>query len=135
MASSDTDCIWIENDTYSEDVEAAKRADRLAELLAEREREYSEAGDAGQTARRMLQDANDDIRQAFEHIRAAVSSFPCAPDSSALHLETAISLLHVGTRARVKAFEYSNENRPPGRFPWTARLVEAYREGWDCGSI
>jgi hypothetical protein len=63
------DCALIENTFATDEKDAARWADSVAEHFAEREREYSEANNAAYRAIEKANEARNDVREALEDVR------------------------------------------------------------------
>ena len=139
VESDDTDCHYLDPDAYDDPVTAAHAADRMAELIAELERECDELRCVALRARAELAEANRVRREALgilRHVRA------CPADAESLAPAFA-RLWRQGLARRRCAFDLVDEHRPPPRerpfdpertaTPAECR-ADAWRDGWDCGA-
>ena len=144
---SDSDCWWALTEAYDSPSDAAYAADSLAEHLAERDREYSEAYHAGAAARIALVEANDSRREAIKIRRALACENP-GPHTTTLCMARAEQLEAEGEEGRQKAFDMIGE-RPathpalaaarrsargayaPGFDKRLQAMAEAWAEGYD----
>ncbi len=136
--SNDSDCHYLDPDVYDDPVAAAHAADRMAELVAELERECDEVRGHAMLARAALADANDARRDALailRHLRG------CPADGESLAPAFARLWAHADAGRR-RAFRIVDEHRPPprqrsfdpGRTPTPADCrADAWRDGWDAG--
>ena len=139
VESYDTDCHYLDPDAYDDPVTAAHAADRMAELIAELDRECDEVHRAAMRARSGLAEANRVRREALgilRHVRA------CPADADTLRPAFA-RLWRQGLTGRRRAFDIVDEHRPPPRErPYEPertptpdeRRADAWRDGWDCGA-
>lgn len=139
VESNDTDCHYLDPDAYDDPVTAAHAADRMAELLAELERECDGIRNRAIEARSELAEANRIRREALDilrHVRA------CPADAESLGPAFA-RLCRQGLAGRRRAFDIVNEHRPsprthpfdPERTPTRDEChADAWRDGWDCGA-
>ncbi len=139
VESDDTDCHYLDPDAYDDPVTAAHAADRMAELIAELERECDGVRCVALRARSELAEANRIRREAFgilRHVRA------CPADAETLGPAFA-RLWRQGLARRRCAFDLVDEHRPPPRtHPFEPERTptpdecraDAWREGWDCGA-
>ena len=137
IESHDTDCHYLDPDAYDDPVTAAHAADRMAELIAELERECDAIRNRAIEARTELAEANRVRHEALailRHLRA------CPADGDALAPAFA-RLWRQSDAGRRRAFELINGHRPPPRerpfdpqrtaTPAECR-ADAWRDGWDC---
>ena len=139
VESNDTDCHYLDPDTYDDPVTAAHAADRIAELVAELDRECDEIRCTAMRGRSELAEANRVRREALgilRHVRA------CPADAESLGSAFA-RLWRQGLAGRRRAFDLIDEHRPPPcSFPFDPKrtatrdecLADAWRDGWDCGA-
>ena len=139
VESDDTDCHYLDPDAYDDPATAAHAADRMAELIAELERECDEVRCRALRARSELVEANRVRREALgilRHVRA------CPADAESLGPAFA-RLWHQGLAGRRRAFDIVDEHRPsprerpfdPERTPTPAECrADAWRDGWNCGA-
>ena len=137
--SNDTDCHFLDPDVYEDAVAAARAADRMAELVAELERDCDEVRGHAITARTTLADANAARRDALAILRHARR---CPADGEALGPAFA-RLWNQADAGRRRAFRIVDRHRPPGRTrpfdpdrtatPGECR-ADAWRDGWECGA-
>ena len=139
VESDDTDCHYLDPDAYDDPATAAHAADRMAELIAELERECDLVRCAAMRARSELAEANRILREALgimRHVR------DCPADAAALGPAFA-RLWRQGLAGRRRAFDIVDEHRPPPRerpfdperTPTPADChADAWRDGWDCGA-
>ena len=137
--SNDTDCHYLDPDVYDDPVAAAHAADRMAELVAELERECDEVRCLATRARGELAEANRIRRDALgilRHLRG------CPADGDSL-AAAFVRLWRQAEAGRRRAFDIVDEYRPSPREPLfdpqrTATraecLSDAWRDGWDCGA-
>ena len=137
VESNDTDLHYLDPDPYDDPLEAAFAADRMAELLAELERDCDRMRDHAAQARGELAEGNRLRGEAFailRHVRA------CPTDGDGLGPVFA-RLYDDAQAARRRGFELIEEHRPlpcsaapdadrpPSR---DACLADAWRDGWEC---
>ena len=134
--SNDSDCHFLDPDVYDDPVAAAHAADRMAELVAELERECDEVRGHAMAARAALADANAARRDALailRHLRR------CPADGESLAPAFARLWAHADAGRR-RAFRIVDAHRPPprnrpfdaGRTPTPAECrADAWRGGWD----
>ena len=139
VESDDTDCHYLDPDAYDDPVAAAHAADRMAELVAELERECDGIRNRGNQARCELAEANRTRRDALailRHLRG------CPADGEAL-APAFVRLWQQSGAGRRRAFQLIEEHRPlprerpfdPHRVSTTAECrADAWRDGWDCGA-
>ena len=139
VESNDTDCHYLDPDAYDDPVTAAHAADRMAELVAELERECDEVRCLAMRARSELAEANRLRREALDilrHVRA------CPADAESLGPAFA-RLWRQGRAGRRRAFDIVDGHRPsaparpldPDRTPTADQCrIDAWRDGWDCGA-
>ena len=139
VESNDTDCHYLDPDAYDDPVTAAHAADRMAELIAELERECDAIRNRAAQARSELAEANRVLGEALavlRHVRA------CPADAQSLGPAFA-RLWKQGLAGRRRAFRIIDHNRPPPRSrrfdpQHTATrdecLADAWRDGWECGA-
>ena len=139
VESTDTDCHYLDPDAYDDPVTAARAADRMAELLAELERECDEVRCIAGRARSDLAEANRVRREALDilrHVRA------CPADADSLGPAFA-RLWRQSDAGRRGAFDLIDEHRPPPRErPFDPQRTatrdecraDAWRDGWDCAA-
>ena len=137
VESDDTDCHYLDPDAYDDPVTAAHAADRIAELVAELERECDGIRNRASQARSELGEANRTRREALgilRHVRA------CPADADSL-APAFVRLWRQSGAGRRRAFRLIEEHRPwPRQRPFdperTATRAEcradAWRDGWDC---
>ena len=137
VESDDTDCHYLDADVYDDPVTAAHTADRMAELLAELERDCDGIRNRAAEARRELAEANRTRREALailRHVRA------CPAEADALGPAFA-RLWRQSGEGRRRAFRLIDKHRPPPRErPFDQErtatraecLADAWRDGWDC---
>ena len=138
VESDDTDCHYLDPDVYDDPVTAARAADRMAELIAELERECDGLRNRAMQARSELTEANRTRREALgilRHLR------DCSADGEAL-APAFERLWRQSMAGRRRAFELIDEHRPAKRerafdpervaTPDECR-ADAWRDGWDCG--
>ena len=139
VESNDTDCHYLDPDAYDDPVTAAHAADRMAELLAELERECDGIRSRAIEARTELAGANRVRREALDILRHLRG---CPADGDAL-APAFLRLWRQSATGRRRAFGLIAEHRPPPRErPFdparTATrdecLADAWRDGWDCGA-
>ena len=139
VESNDTDCHYLDADVYDDPVTAAHAADRIAELLAELERECDGIRNRAAHARCELAEANRVRREALGIVRHLRD---CPANSEALAPAFA-RLWRQSEAGRRRAFELIDEHRPPPRErPLDPQRVatraecyaDAWRDGWDCGA-
>ena len=139
VESNHTDCHYLDPDVYDDAVDAAHAADRMAELVAELERECDEVRCLAMKARAELAEANRIRREALgilRHLRA------CPADGDSL-APAFVRLQRQADAGRRRAFAIVDERRPPRRErpldpARTATraecLSDAWRDGWECGA-
>ena len=139
VESNDTDCHYLDPDAYDDPVTAAHAADRMAELVAELERECDTIRNRAVEARLELAEANRVRRDALgilRHVRA------CPADAESLG-PAFRRLWRPADAGRRRAFDIVGEHRPPPRErPFDPErtptrdecLADAWRDGWDCGA-
>ena len=139
VESNDTDCHYLDPDAYDDPVTAAHAADRMAELIAELDRDCDAVRCAAVRARSELAEANRVRREALgilRHLRA------CPADAESLGPAFA-RLWRQGLAGRRSAFDLVDEHRPPPRErPFDPErtatrdecLADAWRDGWDCAA-
>ena len=139
VESDDTDCHYLDPDAYDDPATAAHAADRMAELIAELERECDAVRCRALRARSELAESNRVRREALSilrHVRA------CPADAESLGPAFA-RLWRQGLAGRRRAFDIVDEHRPPPRerpfdperTPTPAEChADAWRDGWDCGA-
>ena len=139
VESNDTDCHYLDPDAYDDPVAAAHAADRMAELIAELERECDGVRNRAAQARSELAEANRIRREALgvlRHVRA------CPADGESLGPAFA-RLWEQGLAGHRRAFRIVDEHRPPPRTrPFDPErtatrdecLADAWRDGWDCAA-
>ncbi|MYE02254.1 MAG: hypothetical protein F4Y03_13455 [Alphaproteobacteria bacterium] len=139
VESNDTDCHYLDPDAYDDPVAAAHAADRMAELVAELERECDAIRNRAIEARSELTEANRIRREALDvlrHVRA------CPADAQSLGPAFA-RLWRQGLAGRRRAFDILDEHRPPPRDrPFDPERTptrdechaDAWRDGWDCAA-
>ncbi len=139
VESDGTDCHYLDPDVYDDPVTAAHAADRMAELLAELERECRTLRDLAAQARYELAEANRVRRDALGILRHLRN---CPADGDAL-APAFVRLWRQGGAGRRHAFELTDEHRPsPRERPFDPERVatraechaDAWREGWDCAA-
>ena len=139
VRSSDTDCHYLDPDVYDDPVEAAHAADRMAELVAELERDCDAVRCLAMRARAQLAEANRTRRDALGIIRHLRD---CPTEGEAL-APAFVRLWRQAAAGRRRAFALVDEHRPPHRErPFdparTATraecLSDAWRDGWNCGA-
>ena len=137
--SNDSDCHFLDPDVYDDPVAAAHAADRMAELVAELERECDEVRGHAMAARAALADANDARRDALAILRHLRD---CPADGESLGPAFARLWAHADAGRR-RAFRIVDAHRPPPRSrPFDADLTptpaecraDAWRGGWDDAS-
>ena len=137
--SNDTDCHFLDPDVYDDPVAAAHAADRMAELVAELERECDEVRRLAMRVRAELAEANRIRREALDILRHLRG---CPADGDALGPAFA-RLWCQADSGRRRAFAIVDEHRPPRRErPFDPARVatraqclsDAWRDGWDCGA-
>ena len=139
VESDDTDCHYLDPDAYDDAVTAAHAADRMAELIAELQRECDSIRNRAADARSQLVEANRIRREALgilRHVRA------CPADAKSLGPAFA-RLWRIGVAGRRHAFDLVEEHRPPARTrPFDPERTptpdecraDAWRDGWDCAA-
>ena len=136
VESNDTDCHYLDPDVYDDPVTAAHAADRMAELLAELERECDAVRNRAAQARSELADANRVRREALAILRH-LRDCPTEGDGLA---PAFTRLLRQSDAGRRRAFDMIEEHRPPARErPFDPERVatpdecraDAWRDGWD----
>lgn len=136
--SDDSDCHYLDPDVYDDAVAAAHAADRMAELVAELERECDEVRGHAMRARAALAEANDTRREALAILRHLRE---CPADGESLG-PAFVRLWTHADAGRRRAFRIVDENRPPprrrpfdpDRTPTPADCrADAWRDGWDAG--
>ena len=139
VESNDSDCHYLDPDVYDHPVSAAHAADRMAELVAELERECDEVRCLAMKARAELAEANRIRREALgilRHLRG------CPDDGESL-APAFLRLQRQADAGRRRAFAIVDEHRPPRRErPFdparTATraecLSDAWCDGWDAGA-
>ena len=139
VESNDTDCHYLDPDAYDDPVTAAHAADRMAELVAELERNCDGIRNRAIEARSELAEANRVRREALAILRHVRE---CPADAESLGPAFA-RLWRQGLAGRRRAFAIVDEHRPPPRtepfdLERTATrdecLADAWRDGWDCAS-
>ena len=139
VESNDTDCHYLDPDAYDDPVTAAHAADRIAELVAELERECDAIRNRAARARSELGEANRTRRDALAILRHARA---CPADADVLGPAFA-RLWRQSGAGRRRAFELIREHRPwprerpfdPDRTPTPAECrADAWRDGWDCAA-
>ena len=137
VESDDTDCHYLDPDVYDDPVTAAHAADRMAELVAELERECDGIRNRAAEARCELAEANRTRRDALGILRHARA---CPADADSVGPAFA-RLWRQSGNGRRRAFRLIDEHRPPPRErpfdPERAAtraecLADAWRDGWDC---
>ena len=139
VESNNTDYHYLDPDVYDDPVDAAHAADRMAELVAELERDCDEVRCRATHARGELAEANRIRREALailRHLRA------CPADGESL-APAFVRLWRQADAGRRRAFAIVDEHRPPRRErPFDPARVatraecqsDAWRNGWDCGA-
>lgn len=139
VESDDTDCHYLDPDVYDDPVTAAHAADRMAELVAELERECDAVRNRAAEARCELAEANRVRREALgilRHLR------DCPADGETLAPAFA-RLWRQSGAGRRRAFELIDEHRPsPRQRPFDPERLatrdechaDAWRAGWDCAA-
>ena len=139
VESNDTDCHYLDPDAYDDPVTAAHAADRMAELVAELERDCDGIRKRAIEARSELAEANRVRREALAILRHARE---CPAHAESLGPAFA-RLWRQGLAGRRRAFAIVDEHRPPPRtepfdLERTATrdecLADAWRDGWNCGA-
>ena len=139
VESDDTDCHYLDPDVYDDPAEAAHAADRMAELVAELERECDGVRGRAMEARGELADANRTRREAIAILRHLRD---CPADGEAL-APAVVRLWRQADAGRRRAFDIVDEHRParrerpfdPERAPTSAECrADAWRDGWDCAA-
>ena len=137
VESSHTDCHYLDPAVYDDAVDAAHAADRMAEWLAELERECDEVRCLAMRARGDLAEANRMRREALgiiRHLRAV-------PADGGDLAPAFLRLWRQSESGRRRAFAHIDEHRPPrrerpfepGRVATRAEcLSDAWRDGWEC---
>ena len=137
VESDDTDCHYLDPDAYDDPVTAARAADRMAELIAELERDCDGIRNRAVEARSELAEANRVRREALAILRHLRD---CPADGDALAPAFA-RLWHQSVAGRRRAFALIDEHRPPPRErPFDSERTatpaecraDAWRDGWDC---
>ena len=115
VESDDTDCHYLDPDAYVDPVTAAHAADRMAELIAELDRECDQIRCTAMRARSELAESGRVRREALgilHHLRE------CPADAESLGPAFA-RLWRQGLAGRRRAFDLVGEHRPPPRsFPF-----------------
>ena len=139
VESDDTDCHYLDPDAYDDPVTAAHAADRMAELIAELDRECDQVRCTAMRARSELAESGRVRREALgilHHVRG------CPADAESLGPAFA-RLWTQGLAGRRRAFDLVDEHRPPPRSRPSGPertptrdecLADAWRDGWDCGT-
>ena len=139
VESDDTDCHYLDPDVYDDPVTAAHAADRMAELVAELERECDGIRNRASRARSELAEANRVRGEALgilRHLR------DCPANGEAL-APAFVRLWRQSEAGRRRAFALIDEHRPPPRErPFDPKRVatrdechaDAWRDGWDCAA-
>ena len=139
VESNDTDCHYLDPDAYDDPVAAAHAADRMAELIAELERECDAVRCAAMRARSALAESNRVRREALGILRHARA---CPADADSLGPAFA-RVWRQGLAGRRHAFHIVHEHRPPPRERPFERertptrdecRADAWRDGWNCGA-
>lgn len=81
VESDDTDCHYLDPDVYGDPIEAAHAADRMAELIAELERECDAIREQAMRAHGELAEANRTRREALASCAICATARPTAPRS------------------------------------------------------
>ena len=133
VESDDTDCHYLDPDVYDDPVAAAHAADRMAELIAQLERECDRIRNRATQARSELAEANRTRRDALgilRHVRACpVDATRSGPRSAPLRSpgRDAAGFRPIDEHRRRRA----NALRP-GPHPRPQCLADAVAHGWDC---
>ena len=109
--SNDTDLRYLDPDVYDDPVDAAYAADRVAQLVAELDRECDEVRCTAIRARSELAEANRIRREALgilRHVRR------CPADAQSLG-PAFRRLWRQGLAGRRRAFDIVRQHRPPPR--------------------
>ncbi|MDE0458803.1 MAG: hypothetical protein OXI15_16030 [Chromatiales bacterium] len=139
VESNDTDCHYLDPDAYDDPVTAAHAADRMAELVAELERDCDAIRNRAIEARSELAEANRVRRDALAILRHVRD---CPTDAESLGPAFARLWRQAGAGRR-RAFDIVREHRPPPRErPFDPErtatrdecLADAWRDGWNCGA-
>ena len=139
VESDDTDLHYLSPDAYDEPLEAALAADRMAELIAELERECDASRNQAAHAREQLAEGNRLRREAFAILRHVQA---CPIDGAAL-AHIFVRLYREAQAARRRGFDLIEEHRPlrcthdpdSERPPTPAECrADAWRDGWECAA-
>ena len=123
---SDSGSVVLYRDIETDETDAARFADGLAERIAEDSREYSEAWQAGQDASNEVNDALQDLRREVSRI-VQIALFP---DRAGLTLADDASADRQYQEARDKlksVIRAARDSRPT----YSAKLRSAWTEGFD----
>lgn len=138
VESDDTDFHYLDPHVYHDPVGAAHAADRMAELIAELDRECDEVRRLALRARSELAEANRVRRDALAILRHARA---CPADAEPLGPAFA-RLWRQADAGRRRAFHLVDQHRPPPRSrPFDPKraatrdecLADAWGDGWECG--
>ena len=139
VESDDTDLHYLSPDAYDEPLEAALAADRMAELIAELERECDASRNRAAHAREQLAEGNRLRREAFAILRHVQA---CPIDGNAL-APIFVRLYREAQAARRRGFDLIEEHRPlrctydpdSERPPTPDECrADAWRDGWECAA-
>ena len=111
VESNDTDCHYLDPAAYDDPVTAAHAADRMAELIAELDRDCDQVRCTAMRARSDLAESRRIRREALgilRHVRA------CPADAESLGPGFA-RLWRQGLAGRRRAFRLVDQSRPPPR--------------------
>ena len=137
--SNDTDSRYLDPDPYDDPVTAAHAADRMAERIAELERECDEFRCIADRARSELAGANRVRRKALAILRHVRQ---CPANAGSIGPAFA-RLWRQRLAGRRRAFDIVDQSRPPPHArPFDPEriatrdecLADAWRDGWDRGA-
>ena len=135
----DTDLHYLSPDAYDDPLKAALAADRMAELIAEIERECDAIRNQAALAREQLAEGNRLRREAFAILRHVQA---CPIDGNAL-APIFVRLYDEAEAARRRGFDLIDEHRPmyctydpdSDRPPTPDECrADAWRDGWECAA-
>ena len=133
VTHSDWSEVTVDPEPCDCESDAAHRADDMARMIAEHEREYEFVFQAAGRCRIDLHEANELRRRALKHEWAnrglTALGLGGVIASKTLHCETARELWTHAEGARDKVFSDIRAARP---YASDARLSDAWREGWSA---